>query len=489
MSRLSALLVCLTFLNAEEWTRFRGPNGSGVSKDTGFPIEFGKDKNMAWRTPIRPGKSSPVLTPQHIFLTAADDGKLYTQCFSRQNGKLLWERSIDRPHTEIANRLNHEAAITPVTDGENVYAFFKDFGFVSYDAKGKLRWKTPLGPFVNTQGLGASPILAGDAVVLVADQWENSYIAAFDTKTGEMRWKVAREESEGWGTPVLHQITSGSPQVVTTSRGQFGMHRISDGKRATTLRGLATAIVSSPVLEGDTVYVFGYGVEIPAPFGPRLERLDKNKDNKLSPEEYTDDPILNNVGKNAGNRDGNVTEDEWDIFAKRVLGPNCLIAIRIEKNKARELWRYDKNFTSVIPSTLAYRNVLYLVRNGGILTTHEASTGQVIKSARIPGALGGYSSSPVAADGKVWLASEEGKISVLRAGGDWEVLAVNDLGEECYATPALSGGVIYLRTEEALYAFSSASSNGQSTAASLPRDPLQHQKSRSSFLPSFVLPK
>jgi outer membrane protein assembly factor BamB len=133
--------------------------------------------------------------------------------------------------------------------------------------------------------------------------------------------------------------------------------------------------------------------------------------------------------------------------------------VRIENGKARELWRHDKNFTSVIPSTLAYGNVLYLVRNGGILTTHDASTGKVIKNARIEGALGGYSSSPVAAEGKIWIGSEEGKVSVIRAAGEWDLLQVNDLGEGCYATPALSNGVIYLRSDEALYAFRSPSGN------------------------------
>ena len=461
MTRCALLFVWLVCSSAGEWTRFRGPNGSGISNDAGFPVVFGKNKNVLWRTPVRLGKSSPVLTRRHIFLTASDKGKLYTQCFDRKSGKLRWERSVDRPHTEIANRLNHEAAITPVTDGENVYAFFKDFGFVSYDAEGKLRWKTSLGPFINTQGLGASPILAGDSVILVADQWENSYIAAFDRNSGEMRWKVARDETEGWGTPLVYASKSAGPQIVTTSRGQFGMHRADDGRRAVTVKGLATAIVASPVLDGDTVYAFGYGVETPAPFLPRLEKLDKNRDGKLSSDEYGDDPILNNVATNAGNQDGIVSEDEWDVFAKRVLGPNALIAIRIEKDGARELWRYDKNFTSVIPSTLAYKNVLYIVRNGGILTTHSAATGEVIKTGRIAGALGGYSSSPVAAEGKVWIASEEGKVSVFRAGGDWEVLAVNDVGEGCYATPALAGGVIYLRTDEALYAFGSGDRDSQ----------------------------
>ena len=440
----------------EGWSRFRGPNGSGVSIDKGFPTEFGKDKNIAWRTAVRPGKSSPVLTHQNIFLTAFEQGKLYTQCFDRKTGKLLWERSVDKPHSEIANRLNHEAALTPVADGENVYVFFKDFGFVSYDAKGNLRWKTPLGPFTNMQGLGSSPIIAGDSVILVADQWENAYIAAFSLGSGEMRWKVARDEAESWGTPVVYQTSGATPQIVTVSRGKLGMHLVSNGRRTLTATGLAMAVVASPVLVGDTVYTYGYGNETPAPFSERLKRLDKNKDGKLSPDEYGVDPVLNSIARYEGNRDGIVTEDEWDVFARKVLGPNCLIALRIENGRARELWRYDKNFNYVVPSTLAYRNVLYIMRNGGILTTHDAGTGKVIKAARIEGALGGYSSSPVAAEGKVWLASEEGKVSVLRAGGEWEVLAVNDLGEGCYATPALAEGVIYLRTDEALYAFSEA---------------------------------
>ena len=460
--RFALGLLCLACLFAQKpaadpWNRFRGPNGSGISLDAGFPTEFNKERNVLWRSPVRPGKSSPVLTARHIFLTASQDGKLYTQCFERSTGKLAWERFVERPRTEIANRLNHEAAITPVTDGENVYAFFKDFGLISYDSAGKVRWKAAMGPFVNTQGVSASPVLAGDSVIVVVDQWENSFIAAYHTRNGELRWKTAREEGEGWASPVLHQAPGADPQVLTVSRGLLGLHRARDGRRAFTLPGFAMAVVSSPTLDGDTAYVFGYGVETPAPFAPRLERLDTNKDRRLSPDEYGVDPILNNVGRNAGNRDRIVTEDEWMIFANKVLGPNALFAVRLENGRARELWRYEKNFTSVVPSTLAYQKVLYVLRNGGILTTHDAAGGKVLKAARMEGALGGYSASPVAAEGKVWIASEEGKVVVLRAGGQWEVIAVNNLDEGCYATPALSRGVIYLRTDEALYGFSQVS--------------------------------
>lgn len=166
------VLLCLLplWLPAEQWNRFRGPNGSGVVNDSGYPAEFGRDNNLMWRTPVRSGKSSPVLTMRHVFLTAFEDGKLFVQCFDRQTGKLLWERAENRARNDLANRLNHPAAITPATDGENVYAFFKDLGLISYDSTGKLRWKVALAPFSNTMGLAASPILAGDSVIVVADQ-------------------------------------------------------------------------------------------------------------------------------------------------------------------------------------------------------------------------------------------------------------------------------------------------------------------------------
>ena len=122
----------------------------------------------------------------------------------------------------------------------------------------------------------------------------------------------------------------------------------------------------------------------------------------------------------------------------------------------RELWRNDKGFTAVIPSPLLLDGVLYVIKNGGILTSFDAATGKLIKTGRVEGAISGYSSSPVAAEGRIYLAGEDGKVAVLRAGGQWEVIAVNDLGEPMFATPALSEGQIYLRTGGALYRFGSA---------------------------------
>ncbi|HUQ91308.1 MAG TPA: PQQ-binding-like beta-propeller repeat protein [Bryobacteraceae bacterium] len=449
-------ILMLPAAAAEDWTRFRGANGSGVSASKGFPAELGKNKNVLWRSPVRPGKSSPVLTSRHVFLTGFEDGKLYTQCFDRKTGKLLWERSVDKSRSEVAHQLNHEAAITPVTDGENVYVLFKDYGFVSYDAAGNLRWKSPLAQFSNTMGAAASPILAGDYVVLLADQTEGAFIAAYDKRNGELRWRTAREESEAWGTPLVYHPSAGEAQILTTGRGQFGSHRLKDGKRLATLHGLPIAIVGSPILANGNLYVQGYGNDAPAPFSQRLEKLDKNHDGKLSPDEYGNDAFLTGIAKYKGNRDMILTEDEWKEKQLEVLGPNCLIGFRLEASgPPRELWRYEKSFTGVIPTPLLYEDVLYFVKNGGIFTALEPHTGKALKAGRLPGAVGGYSSSPVAADGKIYLASEDGNVSVLRAGKDWEVVSVNDFGEGCYATPALSEGNVYLRTDRALYRFGS----------------------------------
>ena len=195
-----------------------------------------------------------------------------------------------------------------------------------------------------------------------------------------------------------------------------------------------------------------------SPFADQLQKFDKNHDGKLSPDEYGDDPDLIGIGSLSGNKDGIVTQEKWDERQRTTLAPSSLVAIRLgwsirRRSAGRELWRYQKSFIGVVPSPLVYDGFLYLLKNGGLLTSFDAETGKVVKAGRIAGALGGYSASPVAAEGKLFLASEEGKVTVLNAAREWEMLTINDLGEGCFATPALARGQIYLRTSEALYRF------------------------------------
>jgi outer membrane protein assembly factor BamB len=318
-----------------------------------------------------------------------------------------------------------------------------------------------MGPFNTTMGLGAAPVLAGANLYLLADQVEGSFLAALDARNGELRWKKDREEGEAWGTPLVYAPAGKRPYVLTASRGQLGAYSLNDGKRVSTLRGLPTTVVGSPVIDNGVLYVQGYGSDAPAPFSQRLEKLDKNKDGRLAKDEYLDEPFLGGIARFTGNRDMVITEDEWNLKQKEIMGPNCLVAYRLEYDAAgalapKELWRYDKSFTGVIPTPLVYEGVLYFVKNGGILTSIDVNSGKVLKTGRVTGALGGYSASPVVAEGKLYLASEDGNAAVLRAGGEWNVLSSMQIGEPIYATPALSGGEVFLRSDEALYCFRGA---------------------------------
>jgi outer membrane protein assembly factor BamB len=159
--------------------------------------------------------------------------------------------------------------------------------------------------------------------------------------------------------------------------------------------------------------------------------------------------------KKFGGPDGYLTRQVWDAFFEAASKPSALVAVRLDPttHETEELSRYERSLVGVVPSLIVIDRILYLVKNGGILTAFDAETGDVVKAARITGALDPYSASPVSAEGHIYFATEGGNVAVVRAGRDWSVIAVNALDEPMYATPALSGGHIYVRTEAALYRF------------------------------------
>ena len=446
---------------AQDWSRFRGPNGAGLAPDTGYPVEFGPTRHMRWRVAVRPGKSSPVLSRRHIFLTAFDGGALYTQCFDRETGRLVWEKAEQPARREDAHILNEPSAATPVTDGENVYVFFRDFGAISYDAAGAVRWKRAMGPFSNRMGAVTSPIIAGSSLVLVLDQFDRSSIVALSLASGEVQWATPRTEMDSWATPVLYQRAGVAPQIVTAGGGEYGGHAIASGERLWTHKGLAPAIVASPVLVGDTVFGFGYGYDATMPFAEALTRMDRDGDRRISVEEAGTSGIsawVIGIAKRIGDSDGFVTESEWNTAWADVVAPSSLVAVALDRDASgritpRELWRYVKSFVAVVPSPLVLDGLVYTVKNGGILTVLSAETGAVVKTGRIGTTPASYSASPVAAEGRIYLANEEGSILVLRPGKDWSVIAANEIGEPIYATPALVDGRIFVRGHTSLFAF------------------------------------
>jgi hypothetical protein len=211
--------------------------------------------------------------------------------------------------------------------------------------------------------------------------------------------------------------------------------------------------VASPAVGSTTAFALSYSVEQVPSFDDQLKNLDKNKDGKLGPDEYgTGDNarIVESVGQMYGIKDGTVERAEWMELWREWVGRPALTGARL--GGAAGGWSHTKSVGRV-SSPLLYEGLVYSVANGGILSAIDVETGTPAKTARLTGALDNYFSSPVLAEGKLYLTSEAGKVVVVRPGREWEILGVNDLGEETYATPALSGGRIYVRTAGAVWAF------------------------------------
>ena len=444
-----------------QWTRFRGPNGSGVDSGTGYPVEFSPSKNVAWKASVPYGQSSPIVVRGRVFVTASVGDKLITICMDSRTGRELWRREIRNDHPQKTFRANDPASPTPAADDTGVFVFFPDFGLVAYTLDGKERWRCPLGPYRNFYGMATSPIVVGDLVILVYDQQAGSFIIALDRTTGAKRWRTERAgETIGWATPVVFRPENRPAELVVLGSTSLASYQLATGERHW-WRSIATSGgVGTPLARGASILVATLGATEPGmpQFDSVLAKYDKDQDGRLSLQEFRGDP---DFGEHFGwlddNHDGFVDRKEWDLA--RGLGVGEFGAVAFQPGDAQGKladsavhWRFDKNLP-FIPAPLIYQDVFYMVKTGGIVTSLNAETGKLLKQGRARDALGEYYASPVAADGKVFLASEEGKMSVLKAGAEWDVLGVNDLGEEIHATPALSDGRIYVRTRTSLYCF------------------------------------
>jgi outer membrane protein assembly factor BamB len=222
-----------------------------------------------------------------------------------------------------------------------------------------------------------------------------------------------------------------------------------------------------PLLDGDTLYVNAPGYDQPwiQSFASALEKVDSNKDKLITASELAKDPELGEFFDYLDdNGDGKVDAKEWEIARQAGVGEYGLTALKLgppnELTKDAVAWRLKRNLPYV-PAPILYQGILFLVKDGGIITAVDAKTGEILKAGRSEKAPGEYYASPVAADGKVFLLSMEGKLTVLKAEAQWEVLAVNDMLEECFATPAIANGRIYVRTRGALYSFQEAASGAR----------------------------
>jgi outer membrane protein assembly factor BamB len=449
--------------NGADWPQFRGENARGVSEATNLPLEFGPSKNVIWKTALPPGHSSPVLTGDRIFITAFDREKLFVMALDRASGRILWRREVPRPRKQELHKNNSPASPSVATDGKNTYAFFTDFGLVSHGPDGEERWRTPLGPFNNPFGLGASPVLANGKVIQICDSESGSFLVAVDQKTGKIAWRVERPEmTRGFATPVLYRPKDGRLQVLIAGTNRFIAYDVETGKEVWFVRGLTWQMKPTPVVDGDVAYVLGWAggadqgnqEKVPAYVDVLAER-DANKDGKLGVNE-ADPKYKNDLAESDFDSDGFYNQREWEKFQEKRSSVNSVMAIRLggsgDMTDKSILWRYYKSLPNV-SSPLLYQGVLYLLKEGGIFTALDSATGMVLKQARITGALDYYYSSPVAADGNIYTSSVSGHIAVIKAGGNWEVRTLNAMDDEVWATPAPVDSRLYVRTRSALYCF------------------------------------
>lgn len=462
-----AFLVLSVFalaVPASDWTRFRGPNGSGIVDGAALPREIGAGKNVVWKTPIPAGKSSPIVTSDRIFLTGHENGRLSTFALDRKTGRMLWRKEAPGHRDEKRNKLNDPASPSAVSDGANVYVFFAGFGLVSYTGDGHERWRLALGPFTNFHGMGASPILSGGKVLMICDQDIDAFLIAVDQNTGKVAWKVMRPDMvHSFSTPITHALGGGRTEVIVPGSYQMTSYDAATGKEVWKVRGLTYQVKSVPVISGDTLYFNGWApggepserMELP-PFQEMIDKYDQNKDGKLSKEEVPKNWHPGTWEMQDLNKDGLLDAKDWEYYRMRRTSSNSTLAIKLggsgDITSTHVVWQYQKSLPDV-PAVLLYRNVLYLIRNGGILQTLDPVNGNLLKQGRLPHALDEYYSSPVGGDGKVYMISRNGNVSVLEAGGNWGIAAIGEFDEEVFATPAIADGHIWVRTATTLYDF------------------------------------
>lgn len=468
--KVNLLLFALSFvvhtsLSAAEawWPQFRGPNASGVSDTAKPPVEFGPGRNQLWKATVPPGASSPCVWGDRIFLTAFADGKLETHCYARVDGKLLWKRVAPADKLEEFHATEGSpAAATPATDGKTVISYFGSCGLVAYDFSGKELWqlKLPVIQSPGSFGSGGSLVLAGSVVLVNRDQAGPCSLLAVDLKTGKKAWEAPRTDvGPGFGSPMLWK-NAGADEVVMSGSLKLKAYDLKTGAERWSLGGLPSFTCTTPVAGDGLLFFAGWAPGKEAntmPTWAGMSQMDKNKDGALTPDELKGTEMEAFFRSLDGNRDGKITKEDLEALAANMAkGENVLVAVKPggkgELSEDAVAWKQTRGLPYV-PSPLLYRGRIYLVKDGGMASSFDAKTGKVFYQQERLNAASSFYASPVAADGRIYFTSLNGKVVVVEAGGDApKVLHSVEFGERISATPALVGTALYVPTATALYA-------------------------------------
>ena len=414
------------------WPMFRGPNATGQSAGTVPPVRWNIEtgEGLAWKTAIPGiGHSSPSVWGDRIFLTTAissEPGETFDPtaargssvagtrprqswqviCLDRRSGRILWQRTAREGEPRIGRHAKgSHANATVATDGEHVVAFFGSEGLYVYNLEGDLVWSRDLGVidvgYVGQAqyqwGTASSPLIHAGMVIIQADAQQDSFIAAFDLRTGRERWRHSRDELPSWSTPVVAQTQAGPVIVTNGPRFMRGLEP-STGRELWRIEDGAEVKVPTPVV--------GHGLVVMSGGAPRGRQF------------YAVNP-----------------------------------AARLRDTKNRVIWTVEKG-GPYTPTPIIIGDHLYVLSDNGVLSRYDTATGRLLDQTRVPASGGAYSASPVAVDGLMYVASEDGDIHVVRTGADVTIVASNPMGEPLMATPAITDGMLIVRGARHLFGIS-----------------------------------
>lgn len=388
-----AMLLFVSPSRGEDWPGWRGPRGDATSHETNVPLHWSGSDNIAWKTPVPGvGRSSPIVVGQRVFLTTGevDEQTRRVLCFDRDSGRPLWNKLVHQGAGGMMHRFNTTASSTPAGDGERVYAAFVDdhgMRVVALDLQGEIVWSVSPGTFHSQHGFAASPVLYGEGVIVNGHQDGEAFVVMLDRRSGQERWRFKPAVNQrSFSTPVLTRH-DGEDQLILAGASQTVAISPATGKRIWFAAGPAEKFVSTPAVGEGMVFSFGG-----------------------SPKEKAMAIRLGGRG---------------DVLESHVV------------------WRAEKGMP-YIPSPILLGEHLHVVNDQGIYSCLDPKTGD----ARLVGRkFGPVCSSPVSVAGRIYFFEDSGKCTVIENGPGFEVLATNELDEAVYATPAVSAGSLFVRTE------------------------------------------
>jgi outer membrane protein assembly factor BamB len=397
-SSLLAVLSLTAAALAEDWPGWRGPRGDGTSTETGVPLKWSQTENIVWKTPI-PGKghSSPVIWGDRIFVSSSVDDQQKQQllCLERTTGKVIWTQEQSFKKQLKIHKLNSHASSTPATDGKYVYFTFHDqphFVVCCYDFNGKLVWKKSPGDFYSVHGFCSAPVLYKDTLLLNGDQDKKSaYLVALDKATGDEKWRAARPGVRSYCPPVVFDI-HGKKQLVIAGSNCVASYDPDNGKQIWIIDGPTEQYVASLVYRNDILFMT-YGF-----------------------------PLRGVMGINPDGQ-GNVTN-------------------------THVLYNDSPGSGGYVPSPIAHGDYFFNFSDEGFGTCREGKTGKLLWRERMGRHI---SASPVSSGDYLFIPDDDGKTWVLKAGPTYELVHKNEIGEEVYASLAISRGQIFLRGLNNLY--------------------------------------